>query len=220
MLDREQFYFLYVNVNSLAELGVQQAAMEVLRAIESEPPPAPVNFTDEEIAARLQADFESMDLSALDGIDFNFFGAPPAQAGTTDPLPATVNGSNGEGSNGEDLSEGLLKTAAVPSPSDWPPRESDLEGGEQEVDVAAYMNRAYNHEDVLRERLDRYYRQSNLAQLESLLAGLTALPVLTQRLTAEQMAHCLAQYTLDNQPLGDLVTTIRQLDMGENVVHG
>lgn len=65
-MERQGFYFLYVNLNSLAELALQQLAAKIL----AQTPEAGVleNLTDEERDARVLASFENMDLSALDGL--------------------------------------------------------------------------------------------------------------------------------------------------------
>lgn len=65
-MERERFYFLYVNLNSLAELGLRQMAEQLL----AEPvDTGPVEeLTEEERDARMLASFENLDLSALDGI--------------------------------------------------------------------------------------------------------------------------------------------------------
>lgn len=65
-MERRSFYFLYVNVNSLAELALQQLAATIL----AQPPqPDPLeNLSDAEREARMLASFENMDLSALDGL--------------------------------------------------------------------------------------------------------------------------------------------------------
>jgi hypothetical protein len=65
-MDRQSFYFLYVNLNSLAELALQQLAANILAQT---PQPGPQeNLSDEERDARVLASFENIDLSALDGL--------------------------------------------------------------------------------------------------------------------------------------------------------
>ena len=65
-MERQDFYFLYVNLNSLAELALQQLAAKIL----AQTPEAGdlENLSDEERDARVLASFENMDLSALDGL--------------------------------------------------------------------------------------------------------------------------------------------------------
>jgi hypothetical protein len=65
-MDRQSFYFLYVNLNSLAELALQQLAAKILAQT---PQPGPLeHLSDEERDARVLASFENIDLSALDGL--------------------------------------------------------------------------------------------------------------------------------------------------------
>ena len=65
-MERQNFYFLYVNVNSLAELALQQLATKIL----AHTPESGLveNLSDEERDARMLASFENIDLSALDGL--------------------------------------------------------------------------------------------------------------------------------------------------------
>lgn len=65
-MERQDFYFLYVNLNSLAELALQQLAAKILAQT---PQVGDLeNLSDEERDARVLASFENMDLSALDGL--------------------------------------------------------------------------------------------------------------------------------------------------------
>lgn len=65
-MDRQSFYFLYVNLNSLAELALQQLAAKILAQT---PEPSPLeDLSDAEHDARVLASFENIDLSSLDGL--------------------------------------------------------------------------------------------------------------------------------------------------------
>jgi hypothetical protein len=80
-MDRQSFYFLYVNLNSLAELALQQLAAKILTQTPQSDPLE--NLSDEEREARVLASFENIDLSALDGL-----GVPSAtEAADLDELP-------------------------------------------------------------------------------------------------------------------------------------
>ena len=72
-INREQFRYLLANANSLPELALQQMALEInalptSAPVVPEPPP-------EEMERRLAEQFKHMDLSALDGLDWDPFGA-------------------------------------------------------------------------------------------------------------------------------------------------
>lgn len=74
-MERQSFYFLYVNLNSLAELALQQLAATILAqtpAVDSLE-----NLSEAERDARVLASFENIDLSALDGLGL---------ADTTEPV--------------------------------------------------------------------------------------------------------------------------------------
>jgi hypothetical protein len=66
-MNRLQFFFLYANVNSIAELALRQAGERVL---ETPRPSAPsAALTQEELDAQVLASFENLDFSAMDGLD-------------------------------------------------------------------------------------------------------------------------------------------------------
>lgn len=65
-MERQSFYFLYVNLNSLAELALQQLAAQILA--QPQAPGELENLSDEEREARVLASFENLDLSALEGL--------------------------------------------------------------------------------------------------------------------------------------------------------
>lgn len=85
-MERHSFYFLYVNVNSLAELALQQLAAKII----SETPEAdPIeNLSDEERDARVLASFANMDLSALDGVGVSSDAEMPESLFEEHPAPS------------------------------------------------------------------------------------------------------------------------------------
>jgi hypothetical protein len=97
-MDRHAFYHLYVNLNSLVELGLQRRAAQLLASL-PDPPPAP-ELTPEEAEARMMKSFESMDMSALDQVWENLRNTPldleqiASDAAVTprEPEPAAADG--------------------------------------------------------------------------------------------------------------------------------
>lgn len=65
-MDRQQFYFLYANLNSIAELGLREAVIDALAEPVAEP--AVESLSQDELDARVLAGFENLDFSALDAV--------------------------------------------------------------------------------------------------------------------------------------------------------
>jgi hypothetical protein len=82
-MERQSFYFLYVNLNSLTELALKQLTAEALAQMPSPEAGPRENLSPEERDARVMAGFENLDLSALDGLDFS--GAVDEPAGIEAP---------------------------------------------------------------------------------------------------------------------------------------
>lgn len=85
-MDRERFYYLFVNANCIAELALNPSESE-LDALLAETTPAPVQDTDAAVAAG----FEGLDMDALDGLAF--FGDDDIAA---DAFPETDAGNGGD----------------------------------------------------------------------------------------------------------------------------
>ena len=80
-VEREQFWHLYVNANSLSELALRALSGEIEAMTRDAPPPP--QLSEDEIAARLAHDYQTLDLSALDGLDWN----PYAEGGAAVAAP-------------------------------------------------------------------------------------------------------------------------------------
>lgn len=65
-MDRQQFYFLYANLNSIAELGLREAVIDALAEPVAEP--AVENLSQDELDARVLAGFDNLDFAALDAV--------------------------------------------------------------------------------------------------------------------------------------------------------
>jgi len=175
-IDREEFWHLLVNTNSLAELAVAEFARELAASPPAASPPA---LSESELAARLAEDFRTLDLSALDGLDWDPFASVPHRAPADTPLDA--------------------------------PPDAALDGS-QGVDLAAYLEAAYVHEERLRRAVDAAFERADPAAIAALLGRLPAeLPPLTRRLAPADMARWIAAYRADTPPLGELVAKARAL---------
>jgi hypothetical protein len=199
-MERQGFYFLYVNINSLAELAFKQAAAKVF----AELPPAapPKEMSQEEIDAHMAAAFENLDLSALDGLGV----AKPDE----EPLDLEALSRQADLELAE-LEQAMAAAKLNPvADSDDDPAE---DSGDGEIDIERYMGRAYSYEELLRERIDGHYGQADLTALNAALAQLpTHLSSLTEALSADDMREWLKLYDTGHEALTDLTIHIRQLD--------
>jgi hypothetical protein len=177
-VDREQFWHLYVNANSLAELAIVELGRELDAAGSGRPPAR--SLSDAEMAARLAEQSKTLDLSALDGLDW-------------DPLGTMAN---------------CLSRPVHVAPEPIPETPASFERDEP-ADFDAYLNRAYDQEENLRLRVDAAFARIDLRDSQSQLTSLpTELAPLTTRLTGEQLAGWLVAYRAGDPGLGLLVTTL------------
>lgn len=171
-LNREAFWFVYANANSLAELGLREAGASLL---ESPPAVEPGTLlSEDELEAKMLAGFDNLDWSALDALNLD----------NEAPL---------------DIEPASDQVAGMP---------------EGEFSLEQYLQRAYDCEAPLSERLDDHYERVDLQFIEAVLSQLPAeLPPLTRRLSAADMQEWLRIYGEGHAGLGDLIARIRQLDM-------
>jgi len=186
-MDRREFYFLYVNLNSLADLALWQLAAKLLAQpseVESQAPLSQENLSQDERDARILASFENLDFSALDDLNLSSI-TTEADGVEAPPLEP-----------------------AVPATS-----EQAIEGAE-EIDVERYLARAYSHEEQLRERIDSHYLRADLPAMKAALLQLpSGLRMLTGPLSATDVVDWLALYDAGNTVLIDLTTEMRRLDI-------
>ena len=186
-MERRDFYFLYVNLNSLADLALWQLAAKLLAQpteVESQNPLSQESLSQDECDARILASFENLDFSALDGLDLSSI--------TTEP----------GGVEAPPLEPSALATSEQPNE------------GNEEIDVERYLARAYSHEEQLRERIDSHYLRADRPAMQAALLQLPSrLRALTGPLTTADVLDWLTLYDAGNTVLIDLTTEMRRLDM-------
>jgi hypothetical protein len=192
-MHRQDFYFVYVNCNCLAEFFLRQTAAEILASLESSEPQESVTVSAEELDEKLRTDAERWESSPLREINYDFFGTQQATE-TAPEMPALL----------------ADNSATDHSPLPWHQEDE----GSDELNLEAYLQKAYSYEAELQERIDRHLRRVDLNALGSSLAQLPPqLPALTQHLSTTAMEQWLQMYRDDDPVLSDLVVRIRQLDM-------
>lgn len=199
-MDRKAFYHLYVNLNSLIELGMLRSAAKLFASL-PDMPPEPELSEEEQRAAEMKR-FENLDLSAMDQvweklretpIDYEQIARdaaaapPPVRTPRPDPLAQASPG-------------------AVPGTA--PEDEFAM------PDVNVYMQRAYNHEEELRERIDELFAKADLATMDRQLEQLGGAPApLTAVLTGPQMEAWLERQDGEDEVLSAIATEMRRLEM-------
>ena len=184
-MDRETFYNLYVNLNSLVELGMRRRAVQLLASLpDSSPLP---ELAPAEAEAQMMKSFENMDMSALDQVWENLRNTPLDPEQVERDVP-------------DDQSRGRATEPAT--------------GGDDLPDLDIYMARAYTYKDELRERIDRLFAKADLVALSRQVAQLGGTQSsLTTRLDGVQMAAWLDRYDGDDAVLTGLATEMRRLEM-------
>jgi hypothetical protein len=180
----DEFYHLYVNVNSLSELALHEIVSQ-----QNPDSTAPVEIIE---MAGDEATIETgeMDLSALEGLD-------ELVEHERERMQAAV----------------VEVVGTSEDDSDIRPVESG-EGEDGPVDLEQYMAKAYDYESAIKPRAARHYeRNVDRRAIEALLAALPrGLPPITGRLTGAQMRRWLDTYLLPDETLAELVTSVRALD--------
>jgi hypothetical protein len=189
-MDRETFYYLYVNLNSLVDLGLQRRAAQLLASMPEDSAPLP-ELTPEEAEAQMMKSFENMDMSALDQV-WEKLGSTPLDL---EQMERDAVADQSRESTTESLPEPVVGDDGLP-------------------DLDIYLQRAYAYEDVLRERLDRLFAKADLVAMSQQVAQLgDTLSPLTKRLDGAQMAAWLDRYDGDDAVLTGLATEMRRLEM-------
>jgi hypothetical protein len=184
-MDLETFQYLYVNLNSLVELGLKRRAGHLLKSL-ADLSPLP-ELTPEEAEAQMMKSFENMDMSALDLVWENL-------RNTSIELES-------------------IEQAKNPHESAAEPLPELADGDDCLPDLDIYMQRAYAYKDVLRERIDALFAKADLVSMSQQVAQLSGTPTISSRLDGAQMAIWLERYDGDDTVLIELATEMRRLEM-------
>jgi hypothetical protein len=182
-MNADEFYHLYVNVNSLSELVLHEIV--ATRNPDSTAPVEVIELAGEEATIETT----EMDLSALDGLDeLMEREREHAEAAVVEMIEA------GEDSDIRPIDPANADDAPVDL-AQYMAKAYDYE--------SAIRPRATRH---FEKNVDR-------RNVEALLAALPkGLPPITKPLTGEQMRRWLDTYLLPDETLAELVTSIRALD--------
>ena len=183
-MDRNSFYYLFVNSNSIAELAMQLMAERVMaQPLEPEEP-----MTQEEYEAQMAARFKDVDLAALQNEDGDF---------DVSRYFAAQAASNNE--------------ADVPHEPPPLPELTPEQEAAREVSIGTYLATAYVQEASLLEAVAQCYQQLDLPALAAAVAQLPAdLPPMTEALSAPAMARWLRLYEADDEAVNEVVLQFRR----------
>ncbi len=203
----EEFEFLFVHAQGLAELGLQMRVAALADRHSSTPALAdPQSLAGREAAALAllaAMDPEQMDFSLLDG----WAAADPlrvaGQEAATDSIrseaAAEAAAESGSGSRTEAEAEQQRQAALG-----------------EDADLAGYLELSYAARDQVRARIAHCWRHCDLAQLDQGLRQLPRhWPPLTAALSGDGLARWLACYVEGNDALSAIVTEIRRVDLRE-----
>jgi hypothetical protein len=180
-MNREAFELVYIHANCLAELALDQAALDIELGLLDEPPEPALSAAERD--ARVSAMFDQMDPAAsLDA----WVGGPQFDAQVLRGMAELEHEAGAQ--QGEEAS----------APDDGPP------------DLGLYLQRAYAARADIAARVDAARLQIDSARLEGLLAALAdAMAPLTRPLSADELAHWLIVYQCGNQELDEVVALVR-----------
>lgn len=190
ILEPERFFNLFVNSNSIVELGFRRMAASLEAELGASSAAGEAELTPDERDALIDQLLKETGAS-LEGRSIEeIFGPPPS----FDPIE-------------QQALVDELEAAA---------RQSELEaGGNASFDLATYLDRAYGSREQIEQRVHDAFERADHDQLHALVASVHAeLPRLTGRLSASQMELWLDAYAADAATVGALVDTVVQLDAG------
>jgi hypothetical protein len=189
-VDRDSFYYLYVNANSIAELALQQLAEQLLALPQ---PSSSSPMSPEELNTRVAASFEGIDLAALEGVNYDL--SDLASANELDPQASV------------EAPQPVERSAEA---------EAERESAIERYLGRAYAHEEMLREriDQYYQRTDLPALEAAFAQLPAQLAPLTRL------LSPREMSRWLDLYERGNEALDDVVVQLRQLDMSAGEAAG
>jgi hypothetical protein len=184
-LKREAFEFLYIHANCLAELALDQLALDFERTLSTDAP-GPEPLTEAQREEQALALLGQMDMLAVaDG----WKGGPEFEAQVLRGI------------------EELKEAGAAPL------SDAGSDSHEGAVNLDLYLQRAYAVPEQIRARIDGGMARLDMASLDRLLDALPAgLAPLTHVLNAGQLAQWLACYQGGNVALDEIVTLMRGVD--------
>jgi hypothetical protein len=187
-MTREEFSYLYVNANCLAELGLRRA-VACMHESDCQGIHGQALGRVDEMDPETETAFDELDFTALNGLDF--FGGDSSESNDlTETLPVT------------DAAD-VQMTASETCTSD------DDKGGD--FDIGAYMNNSYAARETVQDQIDVAYAKADIARLDMLIAEMPVMiPALTRRLSGAEVETCLTLYDVGDETLVEAVTLICQ----------
>jgi hypothetical protein len=204
-LKRDAFEYLYIHANSLAELALSQIALELELNMAGSAVELP-ELTSDEREAQALALMDQIDISSM--VDYWEWGkgrlSETAVMNTPEPADAAT----------QDYSLSYVKPAIK---SDSSSNALPFGGTPHEMNLGAYLERAYASQDQIAPCVDAAMGKVDMAMLDTLLGTLpTDLTAITGRFNAEALAQWLAYYRASNHcGLNEIVVLIRNFGVSE-----
>ena len=193
-MQRKEFTYLYIHANSLAELALQQIAVEIEKDMACSPAnSAPDNHGDMEAMALQQ--LAKLDLSTMmDGFAWD----------TTESDAAVLhefNKQQGATEISENAAEDFVETSI-----------GDGQTAPDDSRFTLYLKKAYAAQDNIANRVEVVMTHANMDRIETFLDALPDdYPSITEPFSGEDLKKWLDCYLADHQALTNLVVLIRNL---------
>ena len=201
-MQREEFEYLYIHANCLAELALQQIAAELEASMASSlADPNPPNI--DELEAQVLVQLGQLDLSTM--MDGFVWDNPESDAAVLCHFKKDP--------DGEELAEESVDSLAHMSEvgSDADPREFNL---------GLYLEKAYAAQGKIKSRVDSTLVLVDMDKIEILLYALPAgYPPITGPLSPDEFTLWLDCYLADHEALTEIVVYIHSMAQieGENI---
>ncbi len=211
-MTQDEFYYLYINANSILDLGMQDAARDIEALFASGELDELAELADQEIMSdeQLAKQFEGMNKNALDGIELDFFSRQVSE-GASETIETGQGKLSAEQETQLDNAFELELNAMTAELENVKPVD-DMENQET-FNIDTYMSNIYAEEEVLEKRTKDAFNKADTKQLQAELAKLPPnLASLCSKLSGEQLMSWVEVHDKDNDALDNIIIAIRQLD--------
>ncbi|KPJ88405.1 MAG: hypothetical protein AMJ53_16875 [Gammaproteobacteria bacterium SG8_11] len=208
-MNREQFFYLYLNTNSLLDIAMQEAYTDLMAEVEAMP-----EISDEDVDQALaelnSTQLEDLDLDALSGLGNSAWpetDEEPFQMSMAEfDADSTIHNMNFDAVRDlEDVRDSVAHDERT---------SADYVIGEDtanSIDYEHYLKQVYQ-EDSLNTQVDKIFQRVDMHYLDDLLSKLpNPMKELTGKLGADEMKQWLAVNKLGNQSLTELLQYVRRL---------
>jgi hypothetical protein len=209
MMTQDEFYYLYINTNSILDLGMKEAARGLEDLFASGEIEELARLTDQEVMSdeQLAKHFENMDQSAMDGINMDFFSQQDDESMNNDSKQESLSPEEERLNKALDIE--LSKMTAELEETET----SEQHDEQEEFNIDTYISNIYSEQEELARKTSNVFGKADIKQLSIELNKLPSnLASLCCKLSGEQLMQWVEIQNTDNDALDNLIVSIRQLD--------